>query len=79
MHAAMTLVLCRAERVKKASRARSWLGDMRAAANACATTKDFMHAPAATQSHIVEMLRPTQQDQCAAPPHWEATLCGHNH
>ncbi len=71
--AVLMLVLCRAERVKKASQARSWLEDMQAAANACATTKKFMHAPAATQSHIVEMLRPTQQDQCAAPPHWKSS------
>ena len=75
--APLMLVLCCAERVKKASRARSWLEDMRATANACATTKEFMHAPAATQSHIVEMLRPTQQDTCAAPPHWKSSPVRH--
>ena len=74
MRADLMLMLCRGDGVKKSSRARSGQKssrarsrqrDMRAEASGCATAEEFRHATAAKQSHIVEMLRPTQQDQCA--------------
>jgi len=78
MRADLMLALRRVDGAKKASRvrdrqnairARSQQRDTPAEASGCATTEEFIHATAAQQSHIVELLRPTQQDQCAARPH----------